>query len=102
MHGEFADGATRDDEFDPRGRDFCEYLRLCDEMGRRGGRGGRKRRTFSICASSPVEKFNNSSLLWIKTVPLVSVCAVSRPHVNTATFAFETFLTLPAKIEIES
>jgi hypothetical protein len=51
--------------------------------------------TFSMCFSSPLVKFNISSAFLIKTVPLVSVCAMSIGFVKTATFAFVTFFTSP-------
>jgi hypothetical protein len=44
--------------------------------------------TPSSCFSSPFVKFS--------TVPFVSVCEISSPHVYTATFAFVAFFTMPA------
>ena len=51
--------------------------------------------TFSRCFSSPVVKLSISSALLSNTVPLVSVCAMSKADVNTATFPFVTFFTSP-------
>lgn len=53
-------------------------------------------KTFSICFSSPLVKFSISCALCNKTVPFVSVCAISNPDVNTATFAFVTRLIDPS------
>ena len=51
--------------------------------------------TFSRCFSSPEVKLSISSAFLSSTVPFVSVCAMSSPHVKTATFAFFTFVTMP-------
>lgn len=51
--------------------------------------------TFSKCTSSPLENPSISSAFFSKTVPLVSVWAMSSPLVKTATFALYTFLTAP-------
>jgi hypothetical protein len=56
--------------------------------------------TFSMCFSSPLVKFNISSAFFIKTVPLVSVCAISMGFVKTATFAFVTFFTSPDQVRV--
>jgi hypothetical protein len=54
--------------------------------------------TFSMCFSSPLVKFSISSAFLIRTVPLVSVCAISIGFVKTATFAFVTFFTSPNQV----
>src|ERR1700729_4299330 len=57
----------------------------------------RWRGTFSRCFSSPRVKLSISSAFLMSTVPLVSVCAMSRAEVKTATLAFVAFLTIPAR-----
>lgn len=58
---------------------------------------GRARRpTFSMCLSSPREKLRSSSEFFSNTVPFVSVCAMSMPHVKTPTLAFAALWTVPA------
>lgn len=63
--------------------------------------GGRKReregvwRTFSICFSSPRVKLSISSAFLMRTVPFVSVCAISIGLVNTATLPFVICFTSP-------
>lgn len=49
-----------------------------------------------MCNSSPFEKFRSSSELCSRTVPFVSVCAMSMPHVYTPTLAPFAFLTMPS------
>lgn len=51
-----------------------------------------------MCFSSPLEKFNSSSEFLSSTVPLVSVCAMSMPHVKTPTFALLALFTVPIVI----
>lgn len=53
-----------------------------------------------MCFSSPLVKFNISSAFLIRTVPLVSVCAISIGFVKTATFALVTFFTSPDQVRI--
>ena len=53
-----------------------------------------------MCFSSPLVKFNISSAFLIKTVPFVSVCAISIGFVKTATFAFVTFFRSPDQVRM--
>src|ERR1700722_7402205 len=57
----------------------------------------RERDTFSRCFSSPREKLSISSAFLRSTVPLVSVCAMSRAEANTGTLALVAFVIIPAR-----
>uniref|UniRef100_A0A1B0AG82 Uncharacterized protein n=1 Tax=Glossina pallidipes TaxID=7398 RepID=A0A1B0AG82_GLOPL len=46
--------------------------------------------------SSPAEKFNNSSAVFIRTVPLVSVWIMSKGQENITIFAFSAYVTSPS------
>jgi hypothetical protein len=99
-----ADARAGDDELDARVGNLFEDLFEREGDGFEGGRSAEllpqsitaRQRTFSICFSSPFVKSIISPAFLRRTVPLVSVCEMSSPHVKTATFILEPFLTTPS------
>jgi hypothetical protein len=59
------------------------------------GTRGQPTPTFSMCCSSPRVKLSISSAFLMRTVPFVSVWAISKDDVKTATLALRTFLIWP-------
>lgn len=53
-----------------------------------------------MCCSSPFEKLRSSSEFLSRTVPFVSVWAMSIPQVKTPTFALTALLTEPAEFAL--
>lgn len=95
MEGEFADGRSGDDDLDARIGDLFKdlvYQKRCEYVvAYRTPRG-----TFSMCFSSPRVKLSISSAFLMRTVPFVSVWAMSSAEVKTATLALVTFLMTPS------
>lgn len=104
MKRELADSRACDDELDARIGDLLEDLKMHthQQVCLLGHASAAQELTFSMCFSSPVVKFNISSAVFSKTVPFVSVCAISNPDVYTATFAFVSFFTTPGNYSLST